>query len=302
MVRSTCWKNLRLCTEQVSIQRILRTSSPSTHNFFGVPTMMHMNDQLSAMMGHPLYGFPPQVEQENIPTERPRKKARTSVPKRSPYTRLACFSCRDKHQKCDGGQPVCYNCMSKGLECRYREERNKRKCVQKLCESVLTCSRDTDGSSPAEIENLRAQIELWKQKYFDLKRFVGTHSLLIAPLISLDETLYHISLSQQLMPFMTQPASLTSDSKLNDTLSINDPMMPTGLNSFDLLSQPGLNMEGITLCMCASLTTMQDRICFLPTYYSPTWRQTWWLHQKLLKFMFQTIPYLEPNNLANYEA
>eukprot|EP01127_Copromyxa_protea_P012877 TRINITY_DN3390_c0_g1_i1.p1 TRINITY_DN3390_c0_g1~~TRINITY_DN3390_c0_g1_i1.p1 ORF type:complete len:240 (-),score=29.26 TRINITY_DN3390_c0_g1_i1:58-732(-) len=183
-----------------------------------------------------MYGFPPPPGllglQETIPTEEtepPRKKPRVAAaPKRSPYTRLACFNCRDKHQKCDGQTPVCFNCMSKGLDCQYREERNKRK---------------DDFSSNAELQALRGQVDLWKQKYFDLKRFV-------------DETLYHISLSQQLMPFMTQPNVMggmenklnneglgLSDSMLSPGLTGGLPGLTGGLPSFELLPQP-LNLEG----------------------------------------------------------
>jgi len=90
------------------------------------------------------------------------------------------------------------NCMSKGLECRYREERNKRK--------------DTEPFHSEELDALRTQAEFWKQKYLDLRRFV-------------DETLYNISLSQQIMPFMpTQQGLLPPiDGKQQQTL-VSDPM------------------------------------------------------------------------------
>jgi hypothetical protein len=68
----------------------------------------------------------------------------------------------------------------------------------------------------------------------------------------LDETLYHISLSQQLMPFLTSQSQVLggTEAKLPTDLSMSDPLLPglTGpLPSFDLLPQP-LNLEGNSFC------------------------------------------------------
>lgn len=78
------------------------------------PKSMNMHDTLSTMMGEPLYGYAPHLLQEptersipSIPGGRGAKRQKvdnSSIPKRRPYTRLACFNCRDKHQK------VCVRC------------------------------------------------------------------------------------------------------------------------------------------------------------------------------------------------
>eukprot|EP01127_Copromyxa_protea_P006418 TRINITY_DN1627_c0_g1_i2.p1 TRINITY_DN1627_c0_g1~~TRINITY_DN1627_c0_g1_i2.p1 ORF type:complete len:203 (+),score=14.29 TRINITY_DN1627_c0_g1_i2:92-700(+) len=193
-----------------------------------------MHDSLSSMMGNPMFPYQPAPQQghQEVP-ERNRNPKRqgedgTAVPKRRPYTRLACFNCRDKHQKCDGQRPVCFNCLSKGLECNYREERNKR--------------RDVDGGNE-ENNALRAEVEFWQTKYMELKRFV-------------DETLYHISLSQQLMPYMTQlqtnPNPTETDVKTKTELPQTgmDPMMGGMLGGlinqpFDFYNPASLNNEGL---------------------------------------------------------
>eukprot|EP01126_Amoeba_proteus_P006725 TRINITY_DN12359_c0_g1_i1.p1 TRINITY_DN12359_c0_g1~~TRINITY_DN12359_c0_g1_i1.p1 ORF type:complete len:309 (-),score=67.66 TRINITY_DN12359_c0_g1_i1:132-1001(-) len=104
------------------------------------------------------------VVPESSPSERPRKRPKTDstpvVPKekRRPYTRMACFNCREKHQKCDGQKPACTNCFTKGHDCRYREERNKK--------------RIDGGNVQEEIYALRTELEHWRQKYFELKQIV----------------------------------------------------------------------------------------------------------------------------------
>jgi hypothetical protein len=136
--------------------------------------MNNMHSPLTAMMGEPMFGYTPHLLQEPEGKEssfpgRKRQKTDSTVPKRRPYTRLACFNCRDKHQKCDGQRPACFNCMSKGLECQYREERNKRRCVVYV---TRVTSRDNDQGSE-EIQSLRSEVEFWQAKYMELKRFVG---------------------------------------------------------------------------------------------------------------------------------
>lgn len=114
------------------------------HEKYTGPTTMNMHDGLTAMMGEPMYGgvytthHLMQEPERSIPGRKRQgqKPDNSTVPKRRPYTRLACFNCRDKHQKCDGQKPACFNCLSKGLECHYREERNKRRCVNSF--SYLT--------------------------------------------------------------------------------------------------------------------------------------------------------------------
>jgi len=113
--------------------------------------------------------------------------------------------------------------MSKGLECRYREERNKR--------------RDAEAGGSEELTALRAQEELWRHKYMELRRFV-------------DETLYQISVSHQLMPIMAQ--GMPGD-KLKPDVLVSDPQ---GLVSDSMLLpaygladyyQQALPLEGQTL-------------------------------------------------------
>ncbi|KAK4938766.1 hypothetical protein LTR10_020869 [Elasticomyces elasticus] len=40
---------------------------------------------------------------------------------------IACVPCRRKRTRCDGGQPICGVCFSKGSSCEYAERENKRK-------------------------------------------------------------------------------------------------------------------------------------------------------------------------------
>lgn len=133
--------------------------------------VLDMMNQIPNAMPMPDAGY------SSSDSETPRKKRGTnSTVKRRPYTRLACFTCKEKHQKCDGGRP-CSNCTNKGVECRYRQERNRR--------------RDGDGDIREEIQQLHTKVEQWKNKYLALKKFVGTKILCFQQfeLTVLDETL-----------------------------------------------------------------------------------------------------------------
>ncbi|UPX12063.1 uncharacterized protein EKO05_0002639 [Ascochyta rabiei] len=53
----------------------------------------------------------------SIPTSNePAESPVNARPKRS---RTGCLTCRNRRRKCDERKPICQNCMSKGLECRY---------------------------------------------------------------------------------------------------------------------------------------------------------------------------------------
>jgi hypothetical protein len=80
--------------------------------------------------------------------------------KRTPYTRLACFHCKEKHQKCDGSKPACKNCIRKNLECSYRPERNS-----------LTKKRD-EIPTQDDMEYLMHKLNVWKKRYSELKTWV----------------------------------------------------------------------------------------------------------------------------------
>jgi len=155
--------------------------------------------------------------------------ASNSSNKRRPYTRLACFSCKEKHQKCDGSQP-CINCSSKGLECRYREERNRR--------------RDKDSDLHEEITELQAQVDQWKDRYLTLKKFVdetllpgshptlnspGSHFLSAPTYVMHDPNLYNPMLN----PFLdyTQLAGLFT--QVSPEQQVWNPTNANGLPTFD---------------------------------------------------------------------
>lgn len=137
--------------------------SPISHHPFHPIDMSNMEEllmqhQIPNAMAHLPASYLPEPGFSLSDSETPRKKRGTnSIVKRRPYTRLACFTCKEKHQKCDGGSP-CSNCSSKGVECRYRLERNRR--------------RD-EGDIRDEIDQLHIKIEQWKTKYLMLKKFVG---------------------------------------------------------------------------------------------------------------------------------
>lgn len=102
-------------------------------------------------------------------------------------------------------------------------------------------------------------MEFWQQKYMELKRFVGRLCNNFCLYINTtDESLYHITLSQQLMPFMAQPTlqTPTAEGKVKTDLPqpglVSDPMIGVGgmlqpgtLPSFDFYSQ-SINNEGMS--------------------------------------------------------
>lgn len=144
--------------------------------------------------------------------------------KRSPYTRLACFTCREKHQKCEGQRPVCLNCQTKGLQCVYREDRKKKR-------------EESDFSLMDEKVRLTEELEQWKRKYSQLKKFV-------------DESVLSNMFTQQLPFPPTGPNMMgVNGYALNGITPGMAPMNPNygvnslgGLNSFQLMMlNQGLN-------------------------------------------------------------
>lgn len=104
-----------------------------------------------------------QVQEEYVESQ----KRPVAIPKhaRSPYTRTACFTCREKHQKCEGQRPVCLNCLNKGLDCVYRQDRKKR--------TPLSREEMVDNALVQEKERLTEELEGWKRKYMALKKLLG---------------------------------------------------------------------------------------------------------------------------------
>jgi hypothetical protein len=99
--------------------------------------------------------------------------------------------------------------------------------------------------------------------------------LKIAQLISVDESLYHISLSQQLMPYLgnqtLQPTDPKAKTDLGQAGLVSDPMMGgmlgTGALPFDFYAQP-LNTEGNFNLQF--YVTSKGKTYFLTTYYCRT--------------------------------
>jgi hypothetical protein len=91
----------------------------------------------------------------------------TSTPtskKRKPYTHLACTCCKEKHLKCDGARPSCQNCITKKIECHYREERNRRR------ESASSRAQQRiEDDLRDKLIFLEQEVERWKIKYYHLK-------------------------------------------------------------------------------------------------------------------------------------
>jgi len=65
--------------------------------------------------------------------------------KRRKYSTRACVFCRNRHKKCDGGQP-CMACDQRKQECLYPEQQKKR--GPKPRSSKTTCSQRSSGVEP----------------------------------------------------------------------------------------------------------------------------------------------------------
>jgi hypothetical protein len=85
--------------------------------------------------------------------------------KRKPYTHLACACCKSKHIKCDGGKPSCQSCLSKKLECHYREERNMRRSTSK--------SQIKEEEFKDQLSQLQKEVEYWKSRYYTLIQLIN---------------------------------------------------------------------------------------------------------------------------------
>jgi len=89
--------------------------------------------------------------------------SQSNTKKRTPYTRLACQYCKEKHQKCDGNKPACMNCIKKNLECNYRQERNS-----------IAQKRSAPLPPQEEVDYLRSKLFLWKRRYTQLRNWIET--------------------------------------------------------------------------------------------------------------------------------
>ncbi|KAL2272583.1 hypothetical protein FJTKL_06300 [Diaporthe vaccinii] len=70
---------------------------------------------------------------------------------------LACLACRHKRMRCDGQQPICGSCTSRGTECKFQHAENKRRPPsKKYVESLQARIRHLEaqvislGSKPAD--------------------------------------------------------------------------------------------------------------------------------------------------------
>jgi hypothetical protein len=90
--------------------------------------------------------------------------------KRKPYTHLACAGCKSKHIKCDGGKPSCQSCVSKKLECHYREERNMRRSSSK--------SQIKEEEFKDQLLQLQQEVEYWKSRYYTLIQLTQTNPIM----------------------------------------------------------------------------------------------------------------------------
>eukprot|EP01124_Arcella_intermedia_P001692 TRINITY_DN10924_c0_g1_i2.p1 TRINITY_DN10924_c0_g1~~TRINITY_DN10924_c0_g1_i2.p1 ORF type:complete len:305 (-),score=47.03 TRINITY_DN10924_c0_g1_i2:55-969(-) len=92
--------------------------------------------------------------------------------KRTPYTKMACFYCKEKHQKCDGQKPTCTTCLRKNLQCNYRPERNANS-VKKKDQSFEVY--DDEGT------HLREKAARWKKRYLELRNWVEGQNIILPP-------------------------------------------------------------------------------------------------------------------------
>jgi len=90
--------------------------------------------------------------------------------KRKPYTHLACAGCKAKHIKCDGGKPSCQSCVSKKLECHYREERNMRRSSSK--------SQIKEEEFKDQLLQLQNEVEYWKSRYYTLIQLTQSNGII----------------------------------------------------------------------------------------------------------------------------
>eukprot|EP01125_Pyxidicula_operculata_P021697 TRINITY_DN851_c0_g4_i1.p1 TRINITY_DN851_c0_g4~~TRINITY_DN851_c0_g4_i1.p1 ORF type:complete len:374 (+),score=50.18 TRINITY_DN851_c0_g4_i1:174-1295(+) len=100
----------------------------------------------------------------------------SSKAKRKPYTHLACDYCKDKHLKCDGRKPSCSTCALKRFECRYREERNRKR------DAHSRAMQKIEDDLRAKVMGLEHETEKWKQLYFNLKTWTKTNCSAPIPL------------------------------------------------------------------------------------------------------------------------
>lgn len=76
-------------------------------------------------------------------TSHPRPERGLSNTKRQPVAPLACTYCRNKHLRCDGGQPNCGRCRRDERNCQYLPSRRGYRGPKKSC-NLLPFSGPTE--------------------------------------------------------------------------------------------------------------------------------------------------------------